>query len=64
MKVLGEEEDFAKVENVSVGWSENLPAPIFTELLELTEYPDGAKEWKEVARWVKYEETVEEAGNR
>ena len=40
------------------------PAPVFTELLELTEYSDGAKEWKEVARWVKYEETVEEAGNR
>ena len=40
------------------------PSPVFTELLELTEYSDGAKEWKEVARWVKYEETVEEAGNR
>ena len=38
--------------------------PLFTELLELIEYGDGAKEWKEVARWVKYEETVEEAGNR
>ena len=37
---------------------------MFTELLELTEYSDGAREWKEVARWVKYEETVEEAGNR
>ena len=41
-----------------------LPVPLFTELLELIEYGDGAKEWKEVARWVKYEETVEEAGNR
>ena len=40
------------------------PAPVFTELLELVEYSDGAREWKEVARWVKYEETVEEAGNR
>ena len=40
------------------------PAPVFTELLELLEYPDGAREWKEVARWVKFEETVEEAGNR
>ena len=38
--------------------------PLFTELLELIEYGDGVKEWKEVARWVKYEETVEEAGNR
>ena len=41
-----------------------IQVPIFTELLELIEYGDGAKEWKEVARWVKYEETVEEAGNR
>ena len=40
------------------------PAPVFTELLELLEYSDGAREWKEVARWVKFEETVEEAGNR
>jgi len=38
--------------------------PVFTELLELTEYRDGVREWKEVARWVKYQETVEEAGNR
>ena len=43
---------------------ETLPVPIFTELLDLIEYGDGVKEWKEVARWVKYEETVEEAGNR
>ena len=42
----------------------SIQVPIFTELLELIEYGDGAKEWKEVARWVKYEETVEEAGNR
>lgn len=63
MKPNSEEEDMGRAESVG-GWSENPPAPIFTELLELTEYPDGAKEWKEVARWVKYEETVEEAGNR
>ena len=25
--------------------------PVFTELLELTEYNDGVREWKEVARW-------------
>ena len=37
---------------------------LFTELLELTEYHDGRQEWKEVARWIKYEETVEEEGNR
>jgi len=64
MKPTSEEEDMGRAESVG-GWSDQNPhAPIFTELLELTEYPDGAKEWKEVARWVKYEETVEEAGNR
>ena len=26
--------------------------PVFTELLELTEYRDGVREWKEVARYV------------
>ena len=25
--------------------------PVFTELLELTEYRDGVREWKEVARY-------------
>ena len=63
MKLYSEEDDPGKAESVG-GFSETPPPPIFTELLELTEYPDGAKEWKEVARWVKYEETVEEAGNR
>ena len=64
MKLSSEEEYMGGDESVG-GWSDkNPPAPIFTELLELTEYADGAKEWKEVARWVKYEETVEEAGNR
>ena len=63
MRPSSEEEDSGRPDSIG-GWSENPPAPIFTELLELTEYSDGAKEWKEVARWVKYEETVEEAGNR
>ena len=57
------ESDFTDKENNSSP-SFSSPAPVFTELLELTEYSDGVKEWKEVARWVKYEETVEEAGNR
>ena len=25
--------------------------PVFTELLELTEYRDRVREWREVARW-------------
>ena len=40
------------------------PPPVFTELLELTTYSDGFQEWKEIARWIKYEETVEIEGNR
>ncbi|XP_059080880.1 sodium bicarbonate cotransporter 3-like isoform X1 [Tigriopus californicus] len=40
------------------------PPPIFTELLELYKYDDGCQEWKEVSRWIKYEEDVLEQGNR
>ena len=57
-----EEETLSDTDRASPSLSS--PAPLFTELLELMEYSDGAREWKEVARWVKYEETVEEAGNR
>ena len=57
-----EEEALSDTDRASPSLSS--PAPLFTELLELMEYSDGAREWKEVARWVKYEETVEEAGNR
>ncbi|QQP54688.1 Uncharacterized protein FKW44_007602, partial [Caligus rogercresseyi] len=38
--------------------------PLFTELLELIHYEDGEYEWKELARWIKYEEVVEEEGDR
>jgi hypothetical protein len=31
---------------------------------ELTTHPDGNLEWKETARWVKFEEDVEDGGNR
>uniref|UniRef100_A0A915J1J5 Band 3 cytoplasmic domain-containing protein n=1 Tax=Romanomermis culicivorax TaxID=13658 RepID=A0A915J1J5_ROMCU len=34
---------------------------IFTEMVELA---DGQQEWRETARWVKFEEDVEEGGNR
>ena len=45
-------------------YAANNPPPVFTELLELTTYSDGFQEWKEIARWIKYEETVEVEGNR
>lgn len=37
---------------------------VFTELLELKKYDDGYQEWKEISRWVKFQETVEPEGNR
>ncbi|XP_065646668.1 sodium bicarbonate cotransporter 3 isoform X3 [Hydra vulgaris] len=37
---------------------------LFTELEELFVYVDGNEEWKETARWFKYEEDVEESGDR
>lgn len=37
---------------------------LFTELEELFVYLDGNVEWKETARWYKYEEDVEEGGDR
>lgn len=41
---------------------EDIPA-LFTEMGELTRC-GGTEEWKETARWVKFEEDVEEGGNR
>ena len=35
----------------------NIP-PVFIELLELQTYPDGFQEWKEISRWIKYEEDL------
>lgn len=73
MRLLRRKESNSSDEDMESDWTDKSkdgtntvpgPAPVFTELLELTEYSDGAREWKEVARWVKYEETVEEAGNR
>ncbi|OQV21267.1 Sodium-driven chloride bicarbonate exchanger [Hypsibius exemplaris] len=36
--------------------------PLFCEMEELRRTKDGSLEWRETARWVKYEEDVEEAG--
>ena len=38
--------------------------PVFSEMEELWRGEDGDMEWKETARWVKFEEDVEEGGNR
>ncbi|XP_071448217.1 electroneutral sodium bicarbonate exchanger 1 isoform X3 [Hetaerina americana] len=39
------------------------PHPLFSEMEELVKDEDGM-EWKETARWIKFEEDVEEGGNR
>ncbi|XP_055331738.1 sodium bicarbonate cotransporter 3-like [Paramacrobiotus metropolitanus] len=38
--------------------------PLFCEMEELRPAKDGSLEWKETARWIKFEEDVEEGGNR
>ncbi|GAB6031309.1 hypothetical protein CHUAL_009105 [Chamberlinius hualienensis] len=38
--------------------------PVFSEMAELTTDSNGDLEWRETARWVKFEENVEEGGNR
>ncbi|TRY61887.1 hypothetical protein TCAL_09266 [Tigriopus californicus] len=40
------------------------PHPLFSEMEELFLDENGEMEWKETARWVKFEEDVEEGGNR
>lgn len=37
---------------------------IFTEMEELHQDEDGGMLWKETARWIKFEEVVEDSGNR
>lgn len=37
---------------------------LFTEMSELTRANDNNEEWRETARWVKFEEDVEIDGNR
>eukprot|EP00095_Tigriopus_kingsejongensis_P007769 maker-scaffold154_size301342-snap-gene-2.21 protein:Tk07769 transcript:maker-scaffold154_size301342-snap-gene-2.21-mRNA-1 annotation:"sodium-driven chloride bicarbonate exchanger-like isoform x17" len=40
------------------------PHPLFAEMEELCLTQDGELAWKETARWVKFEENVEDGGNR
>ena len=48
--ILGEDQD---------GDSGHEPHPLFSEMEELCLDEDGEMEWKETARWVKFEEDVE-----
>ncbi|KAL1457400.1 hypothetical protein WDU94_007636 [Cyamophila willieti] len=41
----------------------NIPHPLFSEMEELVRNGEEM-EWKETARWIKFEEDVEEGGNR
>ncbi|KAL2080609.1 hypothetical protein ACEWY4_024402 [Coilia grayii] len=43
---------------------EHVPHDLFTELDELSFRNGGATEWKETARWLKFEEDVEDGGER
>lgn len=59
--ILGEDVDVDDVRRIS--------HPLFSEMEELVRSPSasgdsGELEWKETARWVKFEEDVEEGGNR
>lgn len=51
--ILGEDVDDATMES----------HPLFSEMEELVKEGDEL-EWKETARWIKFEEDVEEGGNR
>uniref|UniRef100_A0A4W6DUL6 Anion exchange protein n=1 Tax=Lates calcarifer TaxID=8187 RepID=A0A4W6DUL6_LATCA len=43
---------------------EHVPHDLFTELDELSFRDGGATEWRETARWLKFEEDVEDGGER
>ncbi|KAM9309849.1 sodium bicarbonate cotransporter 3-like isoform 2-T3 [Pholidichthys leucotaenia] len=43
---------------------EHIPHDLFTELDELTFRDGDGEEWKETARWLKFEEDVEDGGER
>ena len=50
--------------NQETGETEHETHPVFSEMEELFMGEDGDMEWKETARWVKFEEDVEEGGKR
>ncbi|KAG7175727.1 Sodium bicarbonate cotransporter 3-like, partial [Homarus americanus] len=53
--ILGEDDDDTGAHDIH---------PLFSEMETLTEMEGGEMEWKETARWVKFEEDVEEGGER
>ena len=46
------------------GDTEHESHPLFSEMEELFMGENGEQEWKETARWIKFEEDVEEGGKR
>ncbi|KRZ27996.1 Electroneutral sodium bicarbonate exchanger 1 [Trichinella pseudospiralis] len=56
------------MEEDTVGSSESLPHPIFCEMLKLSDIKDenrfSAACWRELSRWIKYEEMVETGSSR
>lgn len=46
------------------GEDNEVERPIFSEMDVLCCNENGVEEWKETARWLKFEEDVEEGGNR
>nr|CAB3266295.1 electroneutral sodium bicarbonate exchanger 1 [Phallusia mammillata] len=59
--ILGSEQQDGTMEN---GFCDSSTPCVFTEMEELKVEDDGETIWKETARWIKFEECVEEGGDR
>lgn len=49
---------------VNAGEFNHIPHDLFIQLNELVQPSDDFLEWRETARWIKYEENVEEGADR
>jgi hypothetical protein len=61
---LGNQLPAERVRFILGGEENDVEHQIFTEMDELYCDASGVEEWKETARWLKFEEDVEEGGNR
>ena len=61
---LGNQLPADRVRFILGGEENDVERQIFTEMDELCCNASGVEEWKETARWLKFEEDVEEGGNR
>lgn len=59
----GRTNEARSVSNVSTNF-DHTPHDLFIQLNELSDRPDELREWRETARWIKYEENVEEGADR